>query len=87
MPVTLVISTHYDDAVLSCGHWLCLNPGAIVVTVCSGYAGPEVGAGEWDRRAGFASADQAIAARRSEDLAALSVLKAHQYPPLGFLGE
>ena len=62
-----------------------MNPGATVATVCSGFPGPGVGAAPWDSRSGFATADQAMAARQAEDLAALSMLKAHQYPPLGFL--
>jgi LmbE family N-acetylglucosaminyl deacetylase len=85
MPVTLVISPHYDDAVMSCGHWLHMNPGAIVATVCSGLAGPGISAGAWDKGSGFTTADQATAARQAEDLAALRVLDAKQCPPLGFL--
>jgi LmbE family N-acetylglucosaminyl deacetylase len=85
MAGTLVISPHYDDAVLSCGHWLGLNPGAIVSTVCSGFAGPGVGAGPWDETSGFVTADQATGARQAEDVAALGVLIAIQGPRLGFL--
>jgi LmbE family N-acetylglucosaminyl deacetylase len=85
MPGTLVISPHYDDAVLSCGHWLGMNPGAIVSTACSGFAGPGVGAGPWDEASGFVTADQATSARQAEDVAALRVLIASQGPRLGFL--
>ena len=62
-PNTLVISPHFDDAVLSCGHWLHMNPGAVVATVCSGK--PERGspASKWDAR--FGTADQAIEERRA----------------------
>lgn len=85
MSGTLVISPHYDDAVMSCGHWLAMNPGAIVSTVCSGFAGPGVGAGSWDETSGFVTADQATGARQAEDVAALIVLSASQGPRLGFL--
>jgi LmbE family N-acetylglucosaminyl deacetylase len=77
--VPLVISPHFDDAVLSCGHWLGAHPGAIVATVCSGDPGPSVPASEgWDARAGFLTGSDATNARRAEDLAALTVLRGEQ---------
>lgn len=82
---TVVISPHFDDAVLSCGHFLEHNPGTTVVTVCSGLPGRGVPADpEWDALAGFTSADEAAAARRAEDLSALTVLGAEQRV-LGYL--
>ena len=33
----LVISPHFDDAVMSCGYWIQRHRGAIVATVWSGY--------------------------------------------------
>jgi LmbE family N-acetylglucosaminyl deacetylase len=75
----LVISPHFDDAVLSCGHWLARNPGVEVVTVCSGIPGPGVAASDgWDALAGFTTADHAARARRAEDSAALATLGARQ---------
>jgi LmbE family N-acetylglucosaminyl deacetylase len=62
-----------------------MNPGATVATVCSGFPGPGVPAANWDRKSGFTTADEAMEARQAEDLAALSVLNAHQHLPLGFL--
>ena len=87
MPKTLVISTHYDDAVISCGHWMYKNSHLeiSVSTVCSGFPGPGVAAGPWDSDSYFVTADQAMAARQAEDLAALEVLGARQGPFLGFL--
>lgn len=80
----LVISPHLDDAVLSCGHWLTTHPGAVVATVCSGLPGPGVPATPgWDGRA-FATGDEAMTARRAEDLAALRQIGATQRL-LGFL--
>jgi LmbE family N-acetylglucosaminyl deacetylase len=83
--MTLVISTHYDDAVISCAHWLVMNPGAVVATVCSGRAGSGVVAGDWDKVSGFTTADEAMSTRQAEDLAALAALGAEQHPALGFL--
>jgi LmbE family N-acetylglucosaminyl deacetylase len=82
---TLVLSPHYDDAVLSCGHWLASNPGAIVATVCGGLADPKLPAGSWAQLAGFTSANQETVARRSEDVQALEVLRCVQGPALDFL--
>lgn len=87
MPSTLVISTHYDDAVTSCGHWMYMNSHSeiFVSTVCSGFPGPGVVASRWDSDSYFVTADQAMAARQAEDLAALEVLGVRQGPFLGFL--
>jgi LmbE family N-acetylglucosaminyl deacetylase len=82
---TVVLSPHFDDAVLSCGGWLAANPGTYVATVCSGRPGAGVPADpEWDALAGFSDADAAAASRRAEDREALDVLGAHQLV-LGFL--
>lgn len=81
----LVLSPHFDDAVLSCADWLERHPGAIVATVCSGAPGAGIPADPaWDALALFDSADDAATARRSEDLAALGMLGAEQRL-LGFL--
>jgi LmbE family N-acetylglucosaminyl deacetylase len=81
----IVLSPHFDDAVLSCGGWLARHAGATVATVCSGRPGPGVPADpNWDALARFADADQAAEARRSEDRAALDQLGAEQVL-LGFL--
>ncbi len=81
----VVLSPHFDDAVLSCGGWLEANPGAYVATVCSGSPGAGVPADpEWDALAGFGGADSAAAVRLVEDREALTILGAHQVG-LGFL--
>ncbi|HLJ09197.1 MAG TPA: PIG-L family deacetylase [Acidimicrobiia bacterium] len=80
----LVLSPHFDDAVLSCGAWLSQHPGAIVATVCSGHPGPGVPPHEWDGTSGFPSGDAAATVRRGEDAAALEILGARQVG-LGFL--
>ncbi|HEY9064885.1 MAG TPA: PIG-L family deacetylase [Burkholderiaceae bacterium] len=72
----VVVSPHLDDAVLSAGTWLAAYPGALVVTVFAGMPHDGGKLTDWDRRAGFASAAEAVAARRAEDRAALAVLQA-----------
>ena len=80
----LVLSPHFDDAVLSCGAWLSGHPGSIVATVCSGRPGPGIAPHQWDGTSGFPSGDAAATVRRAEDAAALEVLGAKQHG-LGFL--
>ncbi len=71
MAGTLVISPHYDDAVLSCGHWLSQNQGAWVSTVCTAHPEQGIPASIWDRESGFENADEAMISRRAEDRAGL----------------
>lgn len=80
----LLLSPHFDDAVLSCGAWLSRRPGSVVATVCSGRPGPGIGPHQWDGTSGFPSGDAAAIVRRAEDAAALAVLGARQQV-LGFL--
>ncbi|MBP0623854.1 PIG-L deacetylase family protein [Cupriavidus consociatus] len=74
-PVT-VISPHLDDAVFSCGGLIAAARGARVVTVFAGVPPAGVPAPDWDRAAGFDSAEQAVRARRREDNRALGMLGA-----------
>lgn len=82
--VFLVLSPHFDDAVLSVGAWLSRHPGALVATAFSGLPGPGVPAQNWDKHSQFSTGDEANLARRAEDEAALAVLNATQRT-LGFL--
>jgi LmbE family N-acetylglucosaminyl deacetylase len=72
----IVVSPHLDDAVLSVGQLLAGHPTAEVVTVCT--ADPPIETGdalsEYDRRSGFETSRQAMAARRMEDRRACSTL-------------
>ena len=72
----LVVSPHCDDAVFSCGDFLIAHPCATVVTVFAGR--PPVGSAltPWDAASGFRPNDDVIAARRSEDRSALTLLGA-----------
>ena len=82
---TVVLSPHFDDAVLSCGGWLARHAGTTVVTVCSGRPGPGVPADPaCDALVPFDDADRAAEARCAEDRAALEQLDAEQVL-LGFL--
>jgi LmbE family N-acetylglucosaminyl deacetylase len=67
----VVVSTHFDDAVLSLGGaLLALGGDAAVVTVRGGVPAPGTQASWWDRACGFADAAEAARTRRREDAAA-----------------
>ncbi|MBV7486116.1 PIG-L deacetylase family protein [Bordetella sp. BOR01] len=82
----VVISPHFDDAVLSCGDWLAACPGSTVLTVYSGVPPSTASLPDWDRRCGFERADQAAMARHEENRAAMAVLGARGLG-LGLLDE
>jgi LmbE family N-acetylglucosaminyl deacetylase len=73
----VVVSPHFDDAVMGAGQILEAHRGATVVTVFGGrpdcYPDPRTG---WDARGGFSPGDDIVAIRRGEDRVALDVLKA-----------
>lgn len=74
-PPILVVSTHLDDAVLSCGQFLYANPSTTVVTVLAG--APDVPhEGYNSSTTGKPFAPDAINVRRDEDHAALNLLGA-----------
>ena len=75
----MVISPHFDDAVLSAGQFLAGRPNADVLTVFGGKPTPPVVEWRYDQSRGFKSPDEAVDARRAEDKAALDVLGAHQF--------
>jgi LmbE family N-acetylglucosaminyl deacetylase len=80
----IVISPHLDDGVFSCGMLLAASAAAWVVTVFAGMPDAALAAPEWDRRAGFATAAEAMLARRREDRHSLEQLAARPLW-LGFL--
>ncbi|MBV2155381.1 PIG-L deacetylase family protein [Kitasatospora sp. SUK 42] len=68
MSTRLVVSPHFDDAVLSCGDTLLTRDAATtVLTVCGGSPGPGTPPSEWDWQCGFADGHQAAEHRRQED--------------------
>jgi hypothetical protein len=80
-PPQLVISTHFDDAVLSLAHVLQrAGPRATVVTVCGGAPVCEEPASEWDAEGGFTSAAEAARTRVQEDREACALTGARAHP-------
>jgi LmbE family N-acetylglucosaminyl deacetylase len=71
----LVVSPHFDDAVLGSAHLLDAATEAMVVTVFGGRT-PRTSARvtSWDRRCGFTPDDDVVAIRREENAQALGEL-------------
>jgi LmbE family N-acetylglucosaminyl deacetylase len=76
MNPAMVISPHLDDAVLSVGQVMAGRPEMTVVTVFSGVPQDCQQTNTYDVNCGFASAAEAITARRAEDREALRILDA-----------
>jgi LmbE family N-acetylglucosaminyl deacetylase len=80
-PITLarivVVSPHFDDAVLGASHLIAGHPGTTVVTVLGGRppAYPDEPT-SWDACGGFRAGDDVVALRREEDRAAMAFLGA-----------
>jgi len=73
----VVVSPHFDDAVLGAAHVLSTYPGSTVITVLAGRP-PAYPAepSEWDADGGFVAGDDVVAVRREEDRAAMALLEA-----------
>jgi LmbE family N-acetylglucosaminyl deacetylase len=73
----VVVSPHFDDAVLGATHLLATHPGSTVVTVLGGpppaYPAEPT---DWDALGGFVAGDDVVALRREEDRAAMAFLGA-----------
>jgi LmbE family N-acetylglucosaminyl deacetylase len=86
----VVLSPHFDDAVLGAAHVLASYPGTTVLTVMGGrppaYPDPPT---EWDAAGGFRSGDDVVAVRREEDVRATALLGARsrwlEYPDHQYL--
>jgi LmbE family N-acetylglucosaminyl deacetylase len=72
----MIVSPHLDDAVLSAGQVMAGRPEMTVVTVFSGVPRDCQQLTSYDANCGFASAAEAVTARRAEDRAALRLLDA-----------
>lgn len=71
-PDTIILSPHFDDAVLSCWHLLASASEVLVVNVFAGE--PVAGAlGWWDRLAGASDSATAVRTRIEEDRQALAL--------------
>ncbi len=72
----LIISPHFDDAVLSCASLLEEVKDVHVFTMFGGDGPPAQPVLEWDRDCGFSSPSVAMETRRLEEVAALGRLRA-----------
>jgi DNA-binding response OmpR family regulator/LmbE family N-acetylglucosaminyl deacetylase len=73
----VVISPHFNDAVLSATGWIIHSSGqAAVVTVFGGVPPNDVAPSAWDRLCGFADAAEAVRVRAREDVQACQSLRA-----------
>jgi hypothetical protein len=79
-PITVVLSTHFDDAVLSC--YSAFGAATVVVTVLGGVP-PRGVLGDWDAGGGATDSHERIRERREEDARALS-LSGSQFVHLDF---
>lgn len=77
MKKVLVVSPHFDDAILSAGQFLAGRPDADVVTVFGGYPIDRELLTEYDKKCGFTSSRDAVSVRRWEDDEALALLRAN----------
>jgi LmbE family N-acetylglucosaminyl deacetylase len=68
--LTVVVSTHFDDAVFSC--YSVLGAETTVVTVLAGFPVEDM-LGDWDAEGGATSSVDRVRERRAEDAAALSL--------------
>lgn len=80
--MSVILSPHLDDAVLSLGQFMQTEP-CTVVTVFAG--NPDAGLSDYDASCGFATSSDAMASRRAEDLLALRELGIIDIAHLPFL--
>lgn len=73
----LLISPHFDDAVLSAGQFMAGRPSVDVLTVFGGKPTPPVAEWRYDQQCGFDSPDAANEGRKAEDREALALLQAN----------
>ena len=76
MKKVLLLSPHFDDAVLSAGQFLAGRPDCDVVTVFAGFPTEDY-LTPYDEKCGFKTSKEAVTARRLEDKNALALLKAN----------
>jgi hypothetical protein len=73
---TLILSPHFDDAILSCWHLLDGKSEVGVINVFGGVP-PADADGWWDRASGMGSSAAVVELRRAEDEAALALAGRH----------
>ena len=70
-----MVSTHFDDGVLSCANLIAATSSVVVTVFSEGPTTPGK-ISDWDRACGFSVGDDVMAARAAEDAAALAILGA-----------
>ena len=69
--IAVILSPHFDDAVLSLGGFMAEHKAPVVVATFFAGKPSEPIEGEWDKHSGFKDSDKAIEARVAENLLAL----------------
>lgn len=72
----VILSPHLDDAVFACAQLIARRNDTILAALLAGIPSNDIPLSDWDRSAGFASTDEAVAQRREEDRRALELLHA-----------
>lgn len=75
MQKVLLISPHFDDAVLSAGQFMAGRPDVEVMTIFAGFP-KDIELSEYDKKCGFKTSKDAVAVRRFEDREATAMLNA-----------
>lgn len=85
MDPLLILSPHYDDAVLSCGQMIADRPECVVATAFTQIPRRGRMLTTYDKNSGFTSAGRAMQARRFENSEAMLTLGARRGIDLGLL--
>lgn len=73
----LIVSPHFDDAVLSAGQFMAERPDCVVATIFGGFPeNSENVVTPYDTKCGFKNAQDAVSVRRRENNAATALLRA-----------
>lgn len=76
-PIVLILSPHFDDAVLSQGGLIATSQTPVIVATFFGGKPTTATRGGWDRLSGFQNGEEAVATRTAENALALEKIGAH----------
>lgn len=76
MRKVLLVSPHFDDAILSAGQFMADRPDTVVYTVFGGHPEDITSVTPYDEKCGFKTSYEAMEARRVEDMGATAYLNA-----------
>jgi LmbE family N-acetylglucosaminyl deacetylase len=83
-PLTIILSPHFDDAVLSLGGLMAKRENQLLVATFFAQKPTEIVHTKWDKISGFSDSDAAILARTKENENALmpfnAIIKNYDYP-------